>query len=1326
MNPPVPFGKYELLERIATGGMAEIYLARSFGLAGFEKRLVIKRIRPELAEDPRFVKMFINEAKIGVHLNHPNVVQVYELGRVAANYYIAMEHLHGRDLTRLVKTLRAAEERLPLPVAVNIVAETCRGLAYAHGRTDSSGHILGLVHQDVSPHNILVTFAGEVKLVDFGIARLMNTTVGSEKSGTHRPGGGKYAYMSPEQALGHQVDHRTDVFSTGIVLWELIVGRRLFQHPDPAEKLRRVQEAVIPHPNNCGANIDDALWVILQKALRPDLEERYSSGTLFEEDLRAWLFESRHRVGRSQVADLMKRCFPDEIDRSVDDLQLSQMVADVERLDALDRTHSVVTPGHSGSTGGTPLPGRLPPPVGERKPVAVLMVDVDGLTDLSARVEPEFLFKRHYQLLRWTRRIVDRWGGTVQRAVDDHIMILFGVPRTRPDDLHNSLECALELERRVSELRAKGLVLELAIGVHTGEVTVGQNNRRRIRYVARGNTTRLARRLSAVANHGEVLVSEQVMAAVEGQYALRKGPSIPSRGGRANIPSLLLEGRREGVKRARKGPWVRRGDELEILSASLVDLAAGVGRTLALVGDSGSGKSRLTREIGEIARRRSLPFYDARYVGDDRPLAVFAGLIREVLGAAPSEPNKAVFARAERLSQLGLSPRDLEAIAALFGVEVQHAPDRTELWRAMIRVLTGLGREGALLVVLDDVHYLPQRERGLLAHLIHSIADEPVLLLLTHRGPLPPSLAEVCREINLGPFPQAAQRRMLGHLLEAEIVGDDIADLVERTCEGNPLYIEEMVKYLVAEDRLVVEGKTAKLTRTNDQIREIPHTLNGLVSSRIDALDAASKGTLQLGAIIGATFSESLLAEAAGLDDITPMMVHLASHGLINHADTAGHWTFASELVHAMTLRGILGVQRRDYHRLVANAIETRYHNVLEPWNELLVTHCCEGGRLVDAARYAFHAGESHERKQDLERARSCYRRGLAVLTRAEKSPDTWDARVQGDATLQLRFGAVSLMLGDLRAGEHALQLALDIASDAGLPWVEVRAHIELGRSYLHRGKNPLARAHLGQARALLRLEDDPELHLEALEAAAALAFEEGRNAEAEALWQEALSQAADDPQAVARCQIGLSMRRLRSGQYHAAGPLLETALESAREAGDRILEGRVLNNIGLLHSWSHRYEEALSYYRKALEVREGIGYTRGVVINHHNVGDTHFQVEDWAKAYVAFQRSRELAEEMGWVRGVVLNDVYMAYISAVRGQADVATLLSCTQRARELGDTETTTAGAWLAGRLLLEQGDKEAASSQLQSALEDAERWDLKPMVTVIKEMLKGIEDP
>lgn len=1318
MDLPAPFGKYELLERIATGGMAEVYLARSFGVAGFEKRLVIKRIRAELADDPRFVQMFINEAKIGVHLNHPNVVQVYELGRVGPAYYIAMEHLHGRDLTRLVKTLRADELRLPLPVCCWIVAEVCRGLAYAHGRTGTGGHLLGLVHQDVSPHNVLVTFEGDIKLVDFGIARLVNTVEArrnQDEEGRQRPGGGKYAYMSPEQATGEDLDHRTDVFSAGIVLWELIVGHRLFQDKDPVEKLRRVREAVIPDPRDEGIEIDDALWGILLKALARDRDERYDSATVFEEDLRAWLFENRHRVGRKDVSQWMCDAFPGAEDRSLHELSLHRMVADVERLEGVGEiTDSLPTP--TRTTNATPLPGRLPVATGERKPVTVLQIDIDGITALSARIDPEQLFVRHYQLLRWVRRIVDRFGGRIQNAIDDQITVLFGVPKTRIEDPINAIECALELNRRVDELRQKGLRLDLAMGVHFGEVTLSRGPGYKVRHVARGDTTRLARKLSAVADHGEVLVSERIMEQIEGAFVLVRGPFVPSRGGKPPIPSLRVEGRRSGLRIAGRGPWVRRGSELEQLREALVQLSRGEPVALVLHGEVGTGKTRLVREIRELANRRGIPFYASRCAARKalRPMHPFTGLIRQILGY--EETDEAATRHLERLAQLGLAPRDLEAVGTLFGIGVRHAPNPAEIWRALDRVFDGLGRESPCIVAIDDVHELPADVLRELARLATDPEQSSILWLICCRGPVPAALGDGAEVIELPTLQDEPAARMVCSLLGADSASGELLDLVRRTCEGNPLYIEEMLKYLLEQERIAVEEGHARLLGRIESL-ELPTSLAALLGARLDVLDLGTKGTLQLAAIIGRSFDEQLLAEAAGLDDPSPMLAELASHGLIVRTRT-DRWAFASELIHSAALHGILAVQRRDYHRMVAAAFESIHGDALEPWAEALSLHCKEAGRPIDSARYAFQAGQAHEAHHLLERARNLYLRGCKVLALADRSPDTWDARVQGEATLHLHLGKVSVALGDRENGTRALQLALDIAADAGLPWVEVRAHVQLGRAYLEVGRHTLARAHLEQARALLRIEEDPELEQEALEASAVLAFESGRNAEAEALWQQALDHATDDPVAQVRCEIGLANRYLRVGRHEEAAPLLDRALVASRELGDRILEGRVLNNIGLLHSWAGRHAEALSYYRRALEVREGIGYVRGVVINHHNVGDTHFQLGDWARAYVAFQRSQELAQEMGWPRGVVLNEVYMAYIAASQGQDSVDRILDATRRARTLGDAEITTAGSWLAGRYLAEQGRDAEARDQLDRALEDARKWELQPMVAVIEQ--------
>ena len=1318
---PTPYGKYELLERIATGGMAELFLARSFGVAGFEKRLVIKRIRPELAVDARFVSMFINEAKISVHLNHPNVVQTYDLGRVGNSYYIAMEHLHGRDLNKLVKALRAMDERMPLPLSVRVVAECARGLAYAHARTDAEGQLLGLVHRDVSPHNLCITFAGEVKLVDFGIARLMNTAQGKKANGEPgRPGGGKYAYMSPEQAWGTPADHRTDIFSTGIVLWELIVGHRLYQDPDPAEKLRRVREATIPDPRSEGIEIDDELWRILRKALAREPENRYADARIFEEDLRAWLYNHNAQMGRPELSLLMRRAFPHDAEPSTDGLDLRRMVADVERLDAADRTSSSLT-----GSGSTPLPGRLMPSEGQRRRVAALIVDVDGLTELSARVEPEDLFKRHYQLLRWTRSIVDRHGGVVQRSVDDQVLILFGAERTREDDLLRALDCSLELQRRVNELHAKGLSVNLAIGVHGGEVTVGSRAGRQVRYVARGDTTRLARRLSSIADHGQILASEAVLRSAEGDFRFRRGPQLHARGGKAGPPSYQLQRRRQGAPNQSRGPWVRRGPEVDALRDAVRTLAMGRGSAVVVVGEVGSGKSRLITEIVDLARRRGLPAFVSGCTpfGEDPSMSPFRSLVRGILGVAGEATAEELLAQLPRLSQLGLTEREIRGVGSLLGVSRPVPGAVLDVWYALRHLLVGLTSERPAIVVFEDLHHLDERVRHRLCGLVRATAESPILYLMTHRLPAPRDLADIGEQVMLGPFGAVEQRRLLAYLLEAQEVSDALWALVDRTCEGNPLYIEEMVKYLTHHDLVTFHHGSADLA-ANAKVDALPPTLTALVTARIDTLAAAARGTLQLAAIIGMEFDAKVLGEAAGVEDTTPMVTDLASHGLVQRSDPGGlTWRFASQLVREAALRGILGIQRRDYHRMVAAAIETVYGDDRAAWLETLAVHCGLGGRLLDAARYAHMHGESLERRHQLERARTMYMRGLSWVREIPDRMEEWDARVQGEATLLVKLGGVEQLLGNTADAMRSLQLALDIASESGLPWIEARAHLQLGRAYMHRGRHTLAAAHLDQAQAIDQVGDtDPEVSLAIVQAAAYLAHERGENDKAESLWNRALAMAEDDAAAAAHCLLGLSNRLLRLGEDQRAVPLLEQALETAQRASDRILQGRILNNLGLALAAANNHDTAIHHFRQALEVREGIGYSRGVVVNHHNIGDSHFRMGDYGRAHVAFSRSRELAERMGWERGIVLNEVYLGYLDAQTGdETGLKRIEAATRRARELGDAEIATAGGWLGGRRLQEMGERDHSLERLREALDEAKRYDLRPMVQRLTSLLE-----
>ncbi|HIG17255.1 MAG TPA: hypothetical protein EYQ31_08175 [Candidatus Handelsmanbacteria bacterium] len=446
------------------------------------------------ALDPRFFSLFVNEAKIAVQLNHPNIVQVHDLGEQGGCAYIAMEYLHGRDLTRLVKSLRKNSERLPVPLAIHVVAEICRGLAYAHTLTSPQGRLVGLIHRDISPHNILVTFNGEVKIVDFGIARLMNSAQGHrDQAQHHRPGGGKFAYMSPEHLLGHALDLRTDIFATGIVLWELLAGHRLFDASDPDEKQRLVREARVPDPRQDGAAIDDELWRILQKALAREPADRYSNAAIFEEDLRSWLFHQAKRTGANEVSRFMLKAFPDERVVPISGLQ----DAELYEPEAALPSHSMDSTTGSMENFSDEALGRLASTTGERKELVVLLAEFELTADRV--LDSEGLARQRYRVLKWLHKVVDRFDGIVQRAIDDEIVVFFGVPRKKPNDLQRAVGCALALQR---ELKAEPYLrkrFELAIGVHRGDLTI-RPSKRSFRYVAHDDTMRLPKRL---AGHAE-------------------------------------------------------------------------------------------------------------------------------------------------------------------------------------------------------------------------------------------------------------------------------------------------------------------------------------------------------------------------------------------------------------------------------------------------------------------------------------------------------------------------------------------------------------------------------------------------------------------------------------------------------------------------------------------------------------------------------------------------------------------------------------------------------------------------------------------------------
>ncbi len=296
------YGNYQLLKRLAMGGMAQLHLARQRGPEGFEKPLVVKRILPHLAENEEFVQMFLDEARIAARLNPPHIVQTFNLGAQDDRFFIAMEYIHGEDLRKVWKRADRAGTPIPVPLVCRVIIEACAGLDYAHKKTDANGKPLNIVHRDISPQNILLTYEGRVKVVDFGIAKAADQATVT-RSGVLK---GKYSYMSPEQAAGQKLDRRSDIFALGVVLYELLTCNRLFKRPSDMATLQAVSQCDIPPPSQVNPRVPESLDPIVMKALARSPDDRYSEAVQLQIALEDWLVANQQASSSAHVAAFMQ------------------------------------------------------------------------------------------------------------------------------------------------------------------------------------------------------------------------------------------------------------------------------------------------------------------------------------------------------------------------------------------------------------------------------------------------------------------------------------------------------------------------------------------------------------------------------------------------------------------------------------------------------------------------------------------------------------------------------------------------------------------------------------------------------------------------------------------------------------------------------------------------------------------------------------------------------------------------------------------------------------------------------------------------------------
>ncbi|MDH5671723.1 MAG: protein kinase [Myxococcales bacterium] len=1237
-EPPVVYGKYQLLEQLARGGMAEVFKAKAHGVEGFEKVLVIKRILPELSENPRFVEMFINEAKIAVTLSHANIVQVFDLGMAEGSYFIAMEYVAGFDLAKVLKRLRKAKRTLPPEVAVFIASELAKGLDYAHRRRDSEMRPLNIVHRDVSPQNLLLSFEGEVKLTDFGIAKARTVVQAVTELGVVK---GKYAYMSPEQLTGGQLDPRTDIFSAGTLLYEALAGKNPFQAESNYDTLRRIREGTPTPLEEAVPGLPLDIGRIVRRAMATRIEERYQSAGDFYEDLIQYLYSTGRRVSARDVAEQLSALrgsfeAPPELDRFDE-------VFDATAFDepAHDRTR--VARGRKPAGRPTPpapeAPAGLPASARERtewREVTAMVVSLEREEPLADET---------------LARLVERFGGTLASdlalpAADGRRLMtaLFGDKNPDGRDAENAARCALKVARASSAAAAAaGSTSSAAIALSSGRVLVDLSGDLR-HDPAYEELFERCRELVEQTGEGQILVDEVAERALRERFRLVEA-------GRQAEGAFLLATERNLSEAS--GRFIGRRTELRRIGESLAAANRSELQIVGLNGEAGAGKTRLlletTRRLGLAGHNVGLHVAALTPQMRDVPLSAIQEMLRVVLGVDEFDPEALLRDRTTRLRELGLLSVEQAAVAAALGLQstgrkrASHRP----LKAALLRILRKLAEDRLTIFAFDGAEYMDEDSQGIVEDMLRAVSEAPIGVFLCYRPGHRPRWADLENfvEVQLEPMDDEDVARLVATRLGAEEIPFELLREITTKSGGNPLYVEEFIKALRQSGAVTFEDGQLDYHPEAASV-EIPKTLRGIVASRVARLDPIQRYLLQVASLVGERFVAEIVA-AAAQEEVSAVTAALESEemqGIVTMRGPGEHM-FAHALVQQVLVEGITLQARREIHTAIAQAISALYPSRIDEMAERLARHFEGAGDDARAVAYLDRAVDRLEAEGALDGAQQELRRAIEILA---------NGGVEDRSALLERYerlASIQFRNRDLVEGAESMGRAIKVAEAARSQRYLARFCMWRGRMLAGASRIEEGRRWLDQAQHVARGLTDWEISRDVFLATADADARSGEFEKAVGFLREALSlsREAGERRAELSCLLPLALTYGRMGDHQSAMATLNDAKEVARVLADPLFNCRVFKLESQIHYHARDQRASARAAGRAMELAQEAGLHYEAALNAHNMGEAFLRLGDHRRAFASLRNSFEAATENGYTRLQMSNMRALGFIDATR-----------------------------------------------------------------------------
>ena len=1302
------FGRYRLLERIGQGGMAEVFKAKSFGVEGFEKVLVIKRILPELARSQEFVDMFIHEAKLAVRLSHANIVQVFDLGIAPSAevlgskqpdaYYMAMEYVPGFDLATLLARCRRQQVMLPLEMCAFVAAEVAKGLDHAHRRRDEQMRPLGIVHRDVSPQNVLLSLEGEVKVTDFGIAKARGAIESNAEEDTRaRQLHGKFGYMSPEQARGEQVDARSDLFSLGVLLYECIAGVNPFSAPTSFETLRRVQACEYPPVELLRPDAPADLLAILKTAMAKEKNDRYADAGRMYEAVLAFLYGQKLRFGAHELSEFLARFRADEHGATH---ELPGGALEAEQGATAERTPVEVpsrapssmafsqTPSAQFALGGG-MHFERAAEMGERREVTALVL--------------EFPSRDSDALAERAVGILARYGARIAKREPEHIDALFGLGDPDGRDTEVATRCALVT------LRALGVSPDgraPSAGVHTARVhvTAGGDVTEDDRLVTLLTTARQFARACT----GECAISAAAMRQVRGLFELEPLGDGARDGSLGDAPRTGLSGSVVKAVRAAAdtfGRFVGRKEELRRLGEVLATATKRNGKIVTLRGDHGVGKTRL---LYEVERRLSKGGYNVGvYIatcpprGRDLPLSGIVCMLQVLCGVGETDSPERVLAVQPRLRALGLHDEDVAAILNALGAAVPAAnPNaKTALKHAFGRMVAGLCEDKPYMLAWDAAHWMDEDSFAVIDAAFARLSHARLVFLLATRGgfshPLEKNPSHM--SIELGDLTKEDADKLVSVRLGVDHAPEELLRFVRSRAGGQPQFVEEVVKALQDAEAVSVADRKVVSMKLVGQELALPKTLRGLVASRVARLSIPDKAILQAAAVLGDPVDSAVLAQMVGrpMSQVEGALAGLEKQKLVIHTG-ASEVRFSSPITREIVVDALTPEASREMHGAAGNAFETVLGEAAAEQSARIATHFYEAGDRVRAASYFGKSGDRRLEGRQIETAARDFARAIELCDAPSHDPEElakW-LRGLGDAVRIVRSCPDAIEMCDR---------VLARVDAAGSPATRVSARVDAGTMMASLHRFDLAREHFAEAEKAA--EGDGALAKKVLLAYAEMASRQGDFNRAIAMLERLQKIATTEGDKRQEHKILLHRAQAHAGLGDRRAALVALSRAEQLFPDDQAAACERQKIRGLTDYFSRDFRAAVLACERAVEMGRDLGIAYEVAINLHNLGDSLIHLDDFPRAYGAFRQSIELCDEVGFDRLANHNRMYLAFLDGAAGESKAEEILRSGIRFAEIHDfTWDAVNGGALLAKLLRSRGDKESAAVEFSKTRETA----------------------